>query len=59
MTDVHLPHELEAELDRTLAGLARAEGFELTSHVLDAVGICKSCSETPRPTPPAATGSVS
>ena len=43
MTDVHLPHELEAELDRTLAGLARAEGFELTSHVLDAVGTCRVC----------------
>ena len=45
MTDVHLPHELEAELDRALEGLARVEGFALTSHVLDAVGTCRACSE--------------
>jgi Fur family transcriptional regulator, ferric uptake regulator len=57
MTDVHLPHELEAELDRALAGLARVEGFELTSHVLDAVGVCRACSETSRENRPPATGS--
>jgi Fe2+ or Zn2+ uptake regulation protein len=43
MTDVHLPPELEGELDRALTELARAEGFELTSHVLDAVGTCRVC----------------
>src|SRR5436190_15073667 len=45
MTDVHLPPELEGELDRALAGLAHAEGFELSSHVLDAVGTCQACSK--------------
>ncbi len=45
MTDVHLPPELEGELDRALTGLARAEGFELSSHVLDAVGTCQACSK--------------
>src|SRR3954452_19619623 len=46
MTDVQLPGELEGELDRVLSRLARDEGFQLTSHVLDAVGICRACSET-------------
>ena len=45
MTDVHLPSQLEGELDRVLTRIARAEGFELSSHVLDAVGTCRACSE--------------
>jgi Fe2+ or Zn2+ uptake regulation protein len=45
MTDVHLPSQLEGELDRVLTRIARAEGFELTSHVLDAVGTCSACSK--------------
>jgi Fe2+ or Zn2+ uptake regulation protein len=45
MTDVHLPPEIEGELDRALTGLARAEGFQLSSHVLDAVGTCQACSK--------------
>jgi Fe2+ or Zn2+ uptake regulation protein len=48
MTDVHLPSELEGELDRVLSRVARAEGFELSSHVLDAVGTCRACSEAAR-----------
>jgi Fe2+ or Zn2+ uptake regulation protein len=48
MTDVQLPHELESELDDALARLAHREGFTLSSHVLDAVGICSSCSEASR-----------
>jgi Fe2+ or Zn2+ uptake regulation protein len=50
MTDVHLPRELEGELDRALGRVARAEGFELSSHVLDAVGTCRACSEAARAT---------
>ena len=53
MTDVHLAPELERELDRALHLLARAEGFELSSHVLDAVGTCRACSEAAGNTRPA------
>jgi Fe2+ or Zn2+ uptake regulation protein len=56
MTDVHLPPELEGELERVLAGLARSEGFELSSHVLDAVGTCRTCSETSRTARPPTKG---
>ena len=56
MTDVHLPPGLEAELDRVLTGLAGAEGFELSSHVLDAVGRCRACSEASRGTRSATKG---
>jgi Fe2+ or Zn2+ uptake regulation protein len=52
MTDVHLPPELEGELERVLAGLARSEGFELTSHMLDAVGTCRACSAARTTRPP-------
>lgn len=57
MTDVHLPHELESELDQALTRLARKEGFTLTSHVLDAVGVCSSCAEASGTTRPATRGS--
>lgn len=53
MTDVHLPHELEAKLESVLVRVARAEGFELTSHVLDAVGVCRACSGAEKATRPA------
>jgi Fur family transcriptional regulator, ferric uptake regulator len=53
MTDVHLPGDLEGELDRVLSNLADAEGFELSSHVLDVVGTCRSCSEAARNPRPA------
>lgn len=57
MTDVQLPSELEGELDRVLSRLARAEGFELSSHVLDAVGTCRACSETASSERPTTSGS--
>ena len=44
MTDVHLPHELERQLEQALTDLAGTEGFTLGSHVLDAVGVCRACS---------------
>jgi Fe2+ or Zn2+ uptake regulation protein len=44
MTDVQLPHDLERRLDEALTQLARREGFTLSSHELDAVGICEACS---------------
>jgi Fur family ferric uptake transcriptional regulator len=43
MTDVHLPPDLERRLDEALATLAADENFAVTSHVLDAVGVCASC----------------
>jgi len=57
MTDVHLPHTLEHQLEQALAELAGSEGFTLSAHVLDAVGVCRSCSESgpagrPATTPP-------
>jgi Fe2+ or Zn2+ uptake regulation protein len=53
MTDVELPHELEARLDEALSQLARSEGFVLRSHELDAVGVCQACSTGPDWTRPA------
>jgi Fe2+ or Zn2+ uptake regulation protein len=53
MTDVHLPHDLERQLDQALTRLARAEGFAIDSHVLDAVGVCQACAGTSRATRPA------
>jgi Fur family transcriptional regulator, ferric uptake regulator len=44
MTDVQLPHDLELRLDEALTQLAGREGFTLTSHELDAVGVCEACS---------------
>jgi Fur family ferric uptake transcriptional regulator len=43
MTDVHLSPDLEGRLERALDDVAAAEGFTLTSHVLDAVGVCQGC----------------
>jgi Fe2+ or Zn2+ uptake regulation protein len=53
MTDVHLPHSLERRLEEALGRLAGAEGFTLSSHVLDAVGVCRACTEADRATRPA------
>jgi Fe2+ or Zn2+ uptake regulation protein len=53
MTDVHLPHSLERQLDEALGQLAGAEGFTLSSHVLDAVGVCRACAEASRAARPA------
>ena len=58
MTDVQLPHSLEHALEAALDELAGAEGFTLTSHVLDAVGVCRACSEAAGRTRPATDPSV-
>jgi Fur family transcriptional regulator, ferric uptake regulator len=52
MTDVQLPHDLERRLDLALEQLAATENFAVTSHVLDAVGVCKSCAGAARGTRP-------
>ena len=53
MTDVQLPHDLERRLDAALAALAESEHFSVTSHVLDAVGVCETCAAAARGTRPA------
>ena len=45
MTDVTLPDNLEADLDRALAALAKQQHFALDSHRLDIIGICATCTE--------------
>jgi Fur family ferric uptake transcriptional regulator len=46
MTDVHLSPDLERRLERALDEVAASEGFTLSSHVLDAVGVCQDCART-------------
>ena len=53
MTDVQLPHDLERRLDEALAQLAASEKFAVTSHVLDAVGVCEACAGAARGARPA------
>jgi len=48
MTDVELPAELEAQLDKVLAGVARRKGFRVDAHRLDLVGLCSTCARTRR-----------
>jgi Fe2+ or Zn2+ uptake regulation protein len=43
MTDVRLPPDVEAELDRALHRLARKERFAIDTHRLDVVGRCRTC----------------
>jgi Fe2+ or Zn2+ uptake regulation protein len=43
MTDVRLPPDVEAELDRALTRLARKERFAIDTHRLDVVGRCSAC----------------
>jgi Fe2+ or Zn2+ uptake regulation protein len=55
MTDVQLPHDLERQLDEALTQLARSKGFAVRSHEVDAVGVCKTCSDSPNWARPAMT----
>jgi Fe2+ or Zn2+ uptake regulation protein len=41
--DFTLPERTERSLDKTLAEVASAEGFELAQHRVDVVGLCADC----------------
>ncbi|MEY4366400.1 MAG: hypothetical protein RLZZ305_1744 [Actinomycetota bacterium] len=43
VSDVRVPDDVEADLDRALGVLAVREGFELLHHRLDLVGVCSAC----------------
>ncbi|MCU4182829.1 transcriptional repressor [Acidiferrimicrobium sp. IK] len=43
VTDVSPSATLEKAIGRALCDLAAAEGFEISSHRLDAVGVCRDC----------------
>jgi Fe2+ or Zn2+ uptake regulation protein len=43
MFDVELPAELEEEIERALATLARRKRFQVHAHRLDLMGLCKDC----------------
>ena len=43
VTDVTLSDEIEASLDRALARVASAQGFEPEHHRLDVIGRCREC----------------
>lgn len=48
MLDVELPAELEEEIERALAAVARRKRFQLHSHRLDLLGLCRSCAAAER-----------
>jgi Fur family transcriptional regulator, ferric uptake regulator len=48
MTDVTLPHNIEADLDRALALLAKQQHFTVDGHRLDIIGTCATCTDIPR-----------
>jgi len=43
-----LPAELEEEIERTLATLARRKRFQLHAHRLDLMGLCRDCAAAER-----------
>jgi hypothetical protein len=47
MTDVTLPKNVEADLDRALALLAEQQRFTVDGHRLDIIGTCATCKDTP------------
>ena len=48
MIDVELPTELEGEIERALAVVARRRRFQLQAHRLDVVGLCRDCAAAER-----------
>jgi Fur family ferric uptake transcriptional regulator len=47
MTDVTLPKDIEADLDRALALLAKQQRFIVDGHRLDIIGTCATCTDIP------------
>jgi Fur family ferric uptake transcriptional regulator len=47
MTDVTLPKDIEADLDRALALLAKQQRFTVDGHRLDIIGTCATCTDVP------------
>jgi Fe2+ or Zn2+ uptake regulation protein len=43
MLDVELPAQLELEIERALATLARRKRFQVHAHRLDLMGMCRDC----------------
>lgn len=41
--DVTIPASLEADVDRTVARVARRSGFATVAHRLDLIGTCRDC----------------
>jgi Fur family ferric uptake transcriptional regulator len=41
--DVTIPASLEADVDRTVARVARRSGFATAAHRLDLIGTCRNC----------------
>jgi Fe2+ or Zn2+ uptake regulation protein len=48
MLDIELPAELEQEIERALATLARRKRFQVRAHRLDLMGLCKDCAAAER-----------
>jgi len=51
VADVELPDPVEAELDRALVELAGVEGFTVSGHRIDIVGLCARCDARGTPVP--------
>ena len=43
MLDIELPAQLELEIERALATLARRKRFQVHAHRLDLMGMCRDC----------------
>jgi Fe2+ or Zn2+ uptake regulation protein len=48
MLDVELPADLEREIERALATLARRKRFQVHGHRLDLMGMCRECAAAER-----------
>jgi Fe2+ or Zn2+ uptake regulation protein len=48
MLDVELPADLEREIERALAAVARRQRFQVRAHRLDLMGLCRDCAAAER-----------